>query len=443
MQAKFLLVAAVLGWSSLPGCGNDASRGRGSAQTQEPESGNEASDDAESSLSSDGGNDEQSSLIADAVTEVQLSPNGKAAALVADPTLVPSILLELTLDPDLAEQNFHNVIDQIYMTRFGQDVDFLIFVIDPSVEAFAPAGVPDIDVTHYSSIRFFDRGIGLDDEVDTSVGSPGLRGYILLARRGHIVNGVALHEIGHAWAAFLKGPPALARDVHPAEDEVADWWGDRRNSHWNNTHVNGIMGGWSDLPGVCDDSERVPYVYYMAPYAPIELYLMGLAGPEEVLPLEVYPDNVYAENRWYEDPLDPWHGGYDEWVCVDAAGDILTQSEFEALTTTVAIEEIIEYNGVRIPPVHESPKAFRVALLVLSTEPLNDDGWDFYERALEFLGAAQERSVRDSFPADRYPDFHSALVDAEEYARGEQRFLNFFMATSGRATIEFINLLGG
>jgi hypothetical protein len=430
-RATLLILLAALALGPAEGCGTDRPH-RGDHEGIEEQAG--AADEAEP----DGGPD----LIGGALDQVQLPPTGNGAALVADAEQVPGILLELARDPCLATPAFEDVIDQIYMAEFGRDVDFIIFVVDPSVHALAPFGIPDEDVTHYRGLRYVDRGIGTDDVLDKSVGPANLRGYAVLGQREHLVNGVALHELGHAWAAYLTGPPALADQVVPPDADLSDCRGDRRLHHWNNARVNGMMGGWSDLAGVCDDSEYTPAVGYRIPFAPLEMYLMGLAEPEEVPPVEIYPDGFYIMYRFFEDPEDEVNGGYSEMVCIDETGQQVSQEEFEAQIITVTIDDIVEHNGPRIPTAADSPKHFHIALLVLAAETLDDQDWDFYQRAMDFLAAPEERSVGDSFPADLYPDFHAALVAQEEEPEfGSYPFRNFYMATGGRATIEFVELL--
>ena len=228
-----------------------------------------------------------SSLVADLVAQTQLAPGGSAAAIVVDAGQVPRVLLQFVTEPCLAASAFafEGLVDQVYVPVWGVDVDFIMFAIDPSVHALAPFGITDESVTHYHALRHFDRGIGTDHLPERSVGPSSLRGYTLLGRREEMVTGVVLHELGHAWAAHLTGPPVLAAQIFPPDaDSDGCEFLDRRVSHWNNAQVNGMMGGWND--GVCDGSEPTPYLRFRIPYAPLELYLMGLAEPEEVPPVE-------------------------------------------------------------------------------------------------------------------------------------------------------------
>ncbi|MCP4246129.1 MAG: hypothetical protein GY778_03685 [bacterium] len=443
MRRRTLLAFLMVGVMALLGaCGTNAARRGGTGEA--PSTGQQTDDSGvEAGANQPGGADadEGFSLIADLVTQTQSAPNGKAAALVVDAGQVPAVLLQIATEPCSASSSFEGLVDQVYVPEWGLDVDFIMFVIDPSIHALAPFGIPDENVTHYQALRHLDSGIGTNELPDGAVGPSSLRGYTLLGEREKMVTGVALHELGHAWAAHLTGPPVLAEQIVPSDADLDACESDRRVHHWNKAHIDGLMGGWSNLDGVCDDSEPMPYLGHRMPYAPLELYLMGLAEAEEVPPVEIYPEGVEAAYTFFEDPSDEEYGGYYGFLCVDETGREVPPEEFTAQIVTVTIEEIIEHNGPRIPAVADSPKHFRIALLVLTTETLEDADWDFYERALDFLAAPEQRSVLDSFPADLYPDFNSDLAaEKAHWGTEAQPFQNFYMATGRRATIEFVDL---
>ncbi|MBN2560210.1 MAG: hypothetical protein JXQ75_04705 [Phycisphaerae bacterium] len=445
------------------------------------------------------------SLIVDAVIEVQLPPNGNAAALVVDQSRIPGGLSALLLDQSVSRPNLDSVINGIYMREFGQDVDFIMLVVNDTMSEYW--GRFQDNEAFYQSVRFPDRGIGDNDRIDREVGPSSLRGYPVLLYRELLVTGAALHELGHAWAVYLTGPPSLVAAIHPPDANESEG---HCAYHWNNANVDGLMGGWSPLRGVCDTCAYVPPVPLRQEFAPLELYLMGLAEPEEVPPLRVMPYDVrptidlgqfpagtevvtcrLTESGEYADctpgdayletvlRLGEWGGvrlcaptetGEDdcgevvfcrrtetgdyvdcvagddlsnlisELICVDDKGNPLSSAAFEALVTTITIDDIIEHNGARIPSVKDSPKHFRIALVVLSTTPLTDNDWDFYERAIDFFAAPQHRSATASFPEALHPDFHSFLIE-QESRTPDQPFLNFYMATDERATVEFVTLV--
>ena len=137
----------------------------------------------------------------------------------------------------------------------------------------------------------------------------------------------------------------------------------------------------------------------------------------------------------------------DTWVEIFGC-ERLTEALLESLTHRV---HIIEANGPRMPGVDESEKHFKLALIILTDHELSDAEWDFYNRSMDFTAAAESRDVLDSFPEETYPEYYhllSALLDRfgdlSYVDRGpEQVLLNFYMATGGRGTIEFVQIQSG
>jgi hypothetical protein len=103
-------------------------------------------------------------------------------------------------------------------------------------------------------------------------------------------DGPYLHELGHAWGVFL--------DSSFGFDE--GW--SASPSHWNWAGTHGILGGFDPskmscarpaggaLPCTAESNGRTQYVFdyfgpwvnFYTPYAMFELYLMGLADPDEI-----------------------------------------------------------------------------------------------------------------------------------------------------------------
>lgn len=218
-------------------------------------------------------------------------------------------------------------------------------------------------------------------------------------------------NLGVGWVAILAG--LLSGAVIGTFFYREDW------------SVGGVLGGW--LPGLLVSTGEGVYEADVAPagrasgkwpYAPLELYLMGLAGPEEVPPIEV----AVAVKR--------------------LRSDIFSASAIE----TVTIEQIIEANGPRLPAVEDSPKHFKLALVVLTDHELSDAQWDFYERAMDFLAAPEERLLNDAFPAELYPAHFRVWTspagdEPAENNTTDLPFLNFYTATGGRGTMEFVTLV--
>lgn len=259
--------------------------------------------------------------------------------------------------------------------------------------------------------RFLESGLGRVPEGGFIWVPTDLRGYLFLPERQELVEGKFLHELAHFWAAHLTGPPVLAQEI---ERTAA--------SHWSYTSVGGVLGGWlpDTLESLGDNLYRARialggWAQNAHFYAPLELYLMGLAEAEEVPPIEIAIDAEMVEN-------------------ISAGLQTFTVSSFE----TVTIEDIIEANGPRMPSFDESEKHFRLALIILTDHELSDAEWGFYSRSIDFASAAQSRDVLDFFPEETYPEYYHTLSIKQERLLDDLVLLNFYMATGGRGTIEFV-----
>ena len=138
------------------------------------------------------------------------------------------------------------------------------------------------------------------------------------------------HEIGHRWAAYLNNP-ALNLSLPTG-------------FHWGASDHVGQMGNGpyllADGDGYrvtnADDSEK----FIANPFSDLELYLMGLARPDEVHPY-----------RFVTDPS------------VDVQFDAIVPA---ASTRIVAIDDIINVYGQRVPAMASSQNAFTAVYVVVS-----------------------------------------------------------------------------
>jgi len=238
-------------------------------------------------------------------------------------------------------------------------------------------------------------------------GPPFHRGWVFLPTKEDLVAGRFLHEFAHFWGAHLKGPPALKAQ------------NDRYEGHWGFSSVGGLLGGW-DPESFQSVGDRV-YHARVAPagrpqnrsaYAPLELYLMGLVGPEAVEPIRVAV-------------------GVKDLGEADDGRRMFSAERIE----TVTIDDIIAANGKRIPTAEESEKVFTIALVVLADHKLSDEEWDFYERAMDFLEADGDQRLVDHFPEELYPgqqEFWSFLV-----SESDPPYLNFSATTAGHGALRF------
>jgi hypothetical protein len=155
------------------------------------------------------------------------------------------------------------------------------------------------------------------------------------------VVGVELnHEIGHRWCTYLDAA-ALNLTIPTG-------------FHWGpSTHVgqmgNGPYladdGGDGFLVTNAEDSEK----FVANPFSALELYLMGLVGPEEVPPL-----------RFVTDPA------------VDVRfGERIAASD----TRVVTIGDVVAVYGERVPAAAVSARDFAAAFVVVSDRPLTPAEW--------------------------------------------------------------------
>ncbi len=371
-------------------------------------------------------------VVADAVVDTQPSPDGKAVALVLDRNRIGQIALAIAINPTGGIDNLLSLIDLSVPATISGDYDFVMFVVDSSLNDLVPPILADFQPIHYHGIRVFDLGIGVDEFESKDVGPPSLRGYIFLTGPAQIVAGPSLHEIGHAWSVYLTGPPEVAEAVRPSPFTTLTLNSPRDNNHWNNILVDGAMIGGRIGFDTCDPDQAfsfdsAPFLSdtNRLPFAPAELYLMGLAPPSEVDPLPIHPADVRVE---FDDDLE---------ICLDDDSNVLSVEALAEQTPLITIDDIIEFNGPRIPECDEAPNHFRIALVILATEPLDENDWAGYRQAMDFFAADEERVLLDNFPVGEFPNFHEDTTNSLQFAP-EFPFLNFYMATQGRATLEFV-----
>ena len=335
--------------------------------------------------------------------EFQLSPTGRAVAYV-DREIFANVLNWMeeptTDDPAIS---FDCLIDY-FTARFANDVNIIFVVMNQGRSEFLEQSTRKVIANFTAPQRFFESGIGSFRRPPISnVGPPGMRSYSFLGVREGLLAGPSLHEIAHSWSAYLDGPLSLAEQTD--QDPI---------SHWGFTSVGGVLGGWdaSSLEPLGDEQYRVcspspneafapqGYAHNNVPYAPLELYLMGLLDPDDVPDIQVAIDPVLTT---VED------------TCVT-----FRATELE----TVSVAEIIAANGVRLPSSQDSPKHFDVALIVIAEQPLTEAEWQLYEDAMVCLEATSDCGN---------------LATGIDHEGRQLVFqpLTFFEATAGRASLRF------
>jgi hypothetical protein len=157
------------------------------------------------------------------------------------------------------------------------------------------------------------------------------------------------HETGHQWINFLSGSP-FASGI----------------PHWPRGSVAANVMGFS-IPGSGGVGGTYPFTFtpsgggYVVGnisaaaarlFNSMELYIMGLIPPNEVGTLVVLNDQNYNVT----------------------VGEILQPSQIALVT----VNDVIAVNGARVPDSTASPKAFTVATVVLSEQPLDTYAMSFY-----------------------------------------------------------------
>ena len=224
-------------------------------------------------------------------------------------------------------QRVYNHLDDVY--------DFIFLVNDN-----------DDSVSGYSGKHFLVQNdiVGLGKPIFDNTGAYGsagaLQSAIHLRRSIGIRGGPSLHELMHRWANSL--------------DMMYD-----SGSHWGFSSVGGQLGGWTpgtlqDLGGGLYDADGPlgtwwsTFVYQgnSVPYAPLELYLMGLVATNAVTNVIRVAD-----------------GG----VQTDYAAGEFTATNIRTFT----IGELVATNQPRNPSVATSQKDFRTLTVILTDTALS------------------------------------------------------------------------
>lgn len=257
------------------------------------------------------------------------------------------------------------------------DYDFLYL--------FAPVHQPNAAGGRYVRVRSPALpSVGLDQAADDSSFGSGaqLKGVVAL-NPNPVGNGPTLHETLHHWGTFLDQSFGLGRDRET-----------NFGAHWGTAGVNGQHGGF--LPGSlrCEEpADSLPpcaagpdgrAVYVMPafgpganggdglPYAPIELYLMGLVPADDVPPFEVLVDASFIE---FVEATDTFR--------MSAAGIV-----------THTIEDIVALHGAR-PPAEQTD--FRAAFAVVTAEPLSEADLAAYDTWAQIFGGVMASNFLTSF----------------------------------------------
>lgn len=256
----------------------------------------------------------------------------------------------------------------------SDDFDYIIIL---SAENSQPDG---LFYGRSTSVSSSIQGLGGSDfDNTTSYGSAGrLKNIIYMPRVEYIRNGPFLHEIAHTWANKNFLPTTV-------------------NGHWGYAGVGGQLGGFDELVNLGGNSYqgrlngRDGFATFAnggnaIPYGNLELYLMGLIGPDELetVQVAVNPEPGSSFGQFTADAID-----------------------------TYTAQEMIARNGARMPNHMNSQKEFKALTVIISKEELN-------EEQLEVT-----HSYLDNFSRAAAPDDSWGTLN------------NFWLATEGKASFKF------
>lgn len=202
-------------------------------------------------------------------------------------------------------------------------------------------------------------------------------------------DGPLSHEIGHYWAVFLD--PSFGFGAGTTYDSTV---------HWGYAGVNGVLGGFDPRslacqtpagasPPNCKAAANKRYRYVTKafgpggnslPYAPLELYLMGLASLDEV------PSEIPVLNDADEVP-----GSFD----ADAGTEVIDAAGM----SIVKMSDITARHGV-VKPLSEAERHFTSAFVLVSSAPATSDAIaEVAQRAAAF-GDRGTHPLTKSFASD-------------------------------------------
>ena len=276
-----------------------------------------------------------------------------------------------------------------FYERFSDVFDFLMLISNLEIdEGVGSAGY----VGSFTHVRNSVQGIGVSSFSDDSYGSAAnLQGVIHFPYYFAVANGPTLHEIMHLWG-----------------NHIVDTSG-KPSPHWGFSSANGQLGGFdiANLVALGDgqytagDFSPSGLALNSQPYSLIELYLAGMATPDEVPDLWVAEDGV---------PLRDVDGNF---VVAQNGHQIFTANKVRTYT----IEDIIAEHGARVPDASQAQRSFRAAAVLLVS--------DQRPATREILETVSANVSWFSHPGD------------DEFAG-----YNFFEGTRARATIAMDGLSG-
>lgn len=267
-------------------------------------------------------------------------------------------------------------VSKMVYEQFKDDFDVLFFTQN---QENAPNGSASTQMDAKNTVQGIGKGLFNNSSLYGSAGK--LESTVHLNALTGMRNGPSLHEFFHHWGNSLAQFPTTY------------------GSHWGASSVKGVLGGFDsnslvDLGG--GSWQVAPFSEFTGagnttPFAPLELYLMGLIPAADV------PDTKIAIN----------FANYSQNTATTAT---FTATSISNKTSA----QIVVDNGARIPDSTNSQKSFKGLHVVLTKTPLANPLW--------------ARMDEDTHRFSRAS------------ASGTAPLLNFWEATGGRATLELTNL---
>nr|WP_299173093.1 hypothetical protein [uncultured Allomuricauda sp.] len=284
------------------------------------------------------------------------------------------ILSEDDYNKFLEDEGDMRMVSNKVFEHFNDDFDFIIIL---NVEESQPNNLYyGLSTPAQNDIEGLGRNIW---DNSASFGSSGnLKTVIHMPRVEYIRNGPFLHEIQHYWSNHGLIPTTVG-------------------GHWGYSSAGGQLGGFDEIEDLGGNTYRgsvdgdvgfgtVANGGNSVPYSNLELYAMGLIGPDELESV------VVAENP-------------------------SSTADFGVFTadgiTTYSAADIIADNGPRVPSHENAQTTFNALVVVISTGTVPQEKWDTLNSNLE------------NFAKQGDPDASWGSL------------YNFWKATSGKATFSF------
>jgi hypothetical protein len=307
---------------------------------------------------------------------------------------------------------------QLYGT-YKDEFDLIIFVVDQSAEQHqltnAPWGMN-------SAVSSSTLGIGIEpfDNTATHGSSGRLKATFQLWARTYMEEGPFLHEVAHNWANYVipenefTEPSAPDNDYEFCGANQKDWCATKTTSdHWGFAGCGGQLGGFDQATlKINVDGTQGKYQASMGsdstfgfnanggnsvPYSKLERYLMGMIPLDQVPAFDAFTGVKLLNSDFHGGEYGAWNG------------------KFCASTRTTYTPEIIRQQfGERVPSWSTAQKDFKALVVLITNKPVN---------------SISKASLEET---------NTQLKHMSMQGDDEQSTFNFWEATGGKGTIDFM-----